>query len=303
MKKYSFIIPHYNSVKSLLKLLDTIPKNDDIQIIIVDDNSTDDISAAENYVTANPQCELYQNDTGVQSAGACRNIGLKHAHGKWVLFADADDYFLDNLQAQLDLYYDTIFDVIYFTPTSIDLLTNEISDRHLNTKNRIDDYLREPSFKNNVNLRLRNYVVWSKMISRELLVGFGINFEETYVANDTMFSAKLGSYAIKIKATSEVIYCVTKGANTLTSVTRERYKIRRAAYIRRYLYLKMTLFPNEWKLLKLAGASQLQHIINEKLGLAIFLETLYLFIKNRVRIFPSEYFNPVFLIRKLRSKY
>ena len=36
----SIIIPHYNSPDLLAVLLDSIPEKEDIQIIVVDDNST-----------------------------------------------------------------------------------------------------------------------------------------------------------------------------------------------------------------------------------------------------------------------
>jgi len=40
MPELSIIIPHYNSLELLVYLLDTIPKKDNIQVIVVDDKST-----------------------------------------------------------------------------------------------------------------------------------------------------------------------------------------------------------------------------------------------------------------------
>lgn len=39
--------------------------------------------------------EIYHNSKK-KGAGTCRNIGLERARGKWLLFADSDDLFLDN---------------------------------------------------------------------------------------------------------------------------------------------------------------------------------------------------------------
>jgi glycosyltransferase involved in cell wall biosynthesis len=39
MINYSFIIPHHNSPKLLERCLNSIPQRDDIEIIVVDDNS------------------------------------------------------------------------------------------------------------------------------------------------------------------------------------------------------------------------------------------------------------------------
>lgn len=39
MYKYSIIIPHYNIPELLQRCLDSIPERDDVQVIVVDDNS------------------------------------------------------------------------------------------------------------------------------------------------------------------------------------------------------------------------------------------------------------------------
>ena len=41
--KYSIIIPHYNTPELLLRCVTSIPERNDIQIIVVDDNSPDAI--------------------------------------------------------------------------------------------------------------------------------------------------------------------------------------------------------------------------------------------------------------------
>lgn len=40
---YSIIIPHYNIPDLLQRLLDSIPQREDIEIIVVDDNSSSDV--------------------------------------------------------------------------------------------------------------------------------------------------------------------------------------------------------------------------------------------------------------------
>ena len=43
MFNYSFIIPHRNTPKLLQRLLDSIPERDDVEIVIIDDNSDNSI--------------------------------------------------------------------------------------------------------------------------------------------------------------------------------------------------------------------------------------------------------------------
>lgn len=126
-KNLSIIIPHYNTPHLLHKLIDSIPQSPDIQIIVVDDNSDchlDILADLQGKYCA--QVEFYVNGTGRKGAGACRNVGLLHADGKWILFADADDFFLPGMYENICPYFDTNYDEVFFTPTSIYLDTEKL---------------------------------------------------------------------------------------------------------------------------------------------------------------------------------
>lgn len=49
--KYSIIIPHYNNPELLMRCLKSIPVSEDIQVIVVDDNSAD----ADTYLDRYPE--------------------------------------------------------------------------------------------------------------------------------------------------------------------------------------------------------------------------------------------------------
>lgn len=87
---YSIIIPHKNTITLLRRCVESIPKRNDVQIIVIDDYS-DIISAEEwnQFQQVYSHVELYLPEEG-KGAGYARNIGLKHAKGKWIIFADAD---------------------------------------------------------------------------------------------------------------------------------------------------------------------------------------------------------------------
>lgn len=105
--KISVIIPAYNSEMFLAETLDCLENQtlDDIQIIIVNDGSTDktaDIIAE--YAKKNSNIlSVYQKNSGVSAA---RNNGINHAEGKYTVFLDSDDIFspesLENIYNALE---------------------------------------------------------------------------------------------------------------------------------------------------------------------------------------------------------
>lgn len=100
--KYSIIIPHKNSPDLLKRCLESIPDRTDIQVVVVDDNSSSAI-IDWNLERANfkGNVELVLTKEGL-GAGFARNKGLTYIKGKWVLFADADDYYQSHTFDVLD---------------------------------------------------------------------------------------------------------------------------------------------------------------------------------------------------------
>lgn len=98
--KVSIIIPTYNEKDVLQKCLDSLSKQTykDIEVIIVDDGSTDPTSLKELRGASGYFKLLYQPHSG---AGAARNHGAKLAKGEILVFVDADmtfDHdFIENL--------------------------------------------------------------------------------------------------------------------------------------------------------------------------------------------------------------
>ena len=112
---YSIIIPHKNTPLLLRRCLDSIPERDDIEVIIVDDNSMNINWDDWKFNTNVSLLKTYKN----KGAGFARNIGLKRAVGKWILFADSDDFFSQQFTLLLDGYRDSDYDIIYFMFTSV----------------------------------------------------------------------------------------------------------------------------------------------------------------------------------------
>ena len=121
----SVIIPHRNSTSTLSRLLDSIPYDDDVEVIVVDNSvikvCRDDICSKRKYT-------LIYSDPN-KGAGCARNVGLSIASGKWVFFADADDYFSAEAFLSFQKYYSSANEIVFFKSRGIYDDTGEPSQR------------------------------------------------------------------------------------------------------------------------------------------------------------------------------
>ena len=89
----SIIIPCFNAEKTLEKCLESVVQQSyaNLEIIIIDDGSTDETSLIYNKFQSNDEriLVLKQQNSGVSKA---RNTGVKAATGDYICFVDSDDW-------------------------------------------------------------------------------------------------------------------------------------------------------------------------------------------------------------------
>lgn len=91
------IMPLYNQ-QNLFKVgLDSIPPRDDIEIIIIDDGSTDDsLAEAREYQSHSPKNIVILRNLENKGVAYTVNKGLDYAHGEYIVLLGSDgDYFVD----------------------------------------------------------------------------------------------------------------------------------------------------------------------------------------------------------------
>lgn len=92
MTKLSIIIPTYNNGELLKQLLNKLLAqkdklaSDDVQIIVVNDGSTEDMGFLQLYAQ---DVTIANKDNG--GAASAKNVGLDMAAGEYVAFVDSDD--------------------------------------------------------------------------------------------------------------------------------------------------------------------------------------------------------------------
>ena len=89
----SLVVPVYNVAPFLERCLDSLDAQDldGMEIVFVDDGSTDDCPAIlARYAAQHAQMRVIRQENGGLSAA--RNTGLDHVNGEYVAFADSDDW-------------------------------------------------------------------------------------------------------------------------------------------------------------------------------------------------------------------
>ncbi|MFS1058410.1 glycosyltransferase family 2 protein [Enterococcus casseliflavus] len=167
----SVIVPVYNGDKylsSLLKYMRKSIRNKNIEVIVINDGSTDNTKQILNQVRDKNFKVIHQENMGVSAA---RNCGISNACGKYITFIDSDDSFDDNY---FDQFIQNINGNHYFMYANL-----------IKTNNKITKNLDVFSKKNII--EIENHVT-SRFFLKSLLEEHKINFnEDLTIGEDFLF--------------------------------------------------------------------------------------------------------------------
>ncbi len=243
--KYTFIIPHKNSPDLLQRCIDSIPTRADVQIVIVDDNSSIEKVDFVKFPGLNRiNTEVHFTKEG-KGAGYARNVGLSYAKGKWLLFADADDYYVPEILNILDKQLPNSLDILFFNVFS------NVEGIYNRAKIINEDY--ELFFKTkDINIiKYKNWPPWNKVFSKKFIDENKLSFEEIPVGNDAMFSLNASLLSKNISVINNQLYCITNQPQSIT--------FKKMDYERRMAYLRINIRIN--KFLKNINLSNFQLLI------------------------------------------
>ncbi|MCR5850360.1 MAG: glycosyltransferase family 2 protein [Bacteroidaceae bacterium] len=215
MHIFSIIIPHHEIPMLLQRCLDSIPDVPEVQVIVVDDNSSEQKVDFGQFPGLNRKYTLCIFDKEGGGAGHARNIGLRHADGKWLVFADSDDFFTKDAFHILNSHKDAPYDILLFKSNSVNSEDLSPSNRFADLNNAIDEAL--TGKKDNKAAILSRPGPVCKMFRRSHIQQKDIWFDETMASNDQMFVFKATCWAQDdaVAVFNETLYTVTTRKGSL----------------------------------------------------------------------------------------
>lgn len=203
MKNISVIIPVYNSDATIEECLDSLIAQtifDDMELIIVDDCSTDrSVDKIKIYETGHPENIVLICLDKNGGPGNARNVALEYASGKYIGFVDSDDAVYPSMYEKL--YNEAVrTDADYVdsgfydqkNDRAIVFVTDELSGE-LNDKKRSD-------------LIVTGGFICTKIFKRTLIDTLSMGFRREYVLEDMDYLIECTARAERISSVKEIMY-------------------------------------------------------------------------------------------------
>lgn len=208
MSKVSVIVPIYNTQKYLSRCLDSLINQtlDDIEILVVDDGSTDGSSRiVDQYALKSRKIKVFhQKNGGVSKA---RNLGLLNATGEYIGFVDSDDYIQPSMYSTM-LYYAESENADIVQCGIVYSADNSANPDNSIRSNKVDNLVgAEELVKGLLDGKIINSVC-SKLFSRKVVSGIGFS-EDLVFAEDFEFTSKCLLFAEKVSILKQPLYIYT----------------------------------------------------------------------------------------------
>lgn len=207
MAEVSVIVPVYNVEKYLKRCLDSLTNQSfkDIEIIVVDDGSTDrSYSIARNLALNDHRIKLYRQEN--RGSSHARNVGLNESTGKYIMFLDSDDYYKkDCIEKAYHNIKNNDADICIFGSRFVDENGNYIKSV-IPLKKGIAEIKDEKS----ILLDIEN-CTWDKIYKSELIKENHIHYIENLYYQDLAFTFTSIMYARKISFVNKELIVYTCG--------------------------------------------------------------------------------------------
>ena len=216
--RLSIIVPVYNVEPYLRKCIDSLLNQDltedEYEIVLVDDGSTDRCGAiCDEYASRHPHVvALHQPNGGLSAA---RNSGIDEAKGNYVMFVDSDDYLDPNvLKALVDKVEADGLDVLRFNYRNVNeryeaFEPNKVSKPFMDYRDEVCDGL---TFL--VERLGFGCYAWQFVVRRGLLDA--CRFKKGIYLEDTEWTPRLLAEVQRVTSTDLIVYNYLQREGSIT---------------------------------------------------------------------------------------
>ena len=208
----SIVIPMYNVQEYVGECLQSLidQQYGDFEAICIDDGSTDaTLERAKDAVGDDARFRFFTQENGGQSRA--RNFGIDQARGEYLMFLDADDYFVPHTLARLvevarhdDLdYLDFTAHTFYETPRARELRNEDYYETRPDIPGVMTGAQLFVQYQRHVEYHCSPCL---HFVARSLVEGAGLRFEEGIIHEDELFSPVLIAQAKRARYLNEVLY-------------------------------------------------------------------------------------------------
>lgn len=224
--KISVIIPVHNGGKFLNECLQSVCNQTlkDIEIICVDDASTDDSAKIlSSFAEYDPRITVitHAENTG---AGIARNHGLEIARGKYISFLDADDIFEKHyLESMYTACEKHDLDFVTCRCDLFDANTKEVTGAEWAVRKELLPAKQVFSIQDTHNIfKLFTGWAWDKLYRRQFILDAKLKFQGLETTNDMYFTFMALVKANRISVVDDVLVHHRTNVKNSVSNTREK---------------------------------------------------------------------------------
>lgn len=215
----SVIVPVYNAVLHLRELLESLAAQTlrSLEIVVVDDGSTDgSAELIRDFAGTDARVRVITRVNG--GVSAARNTGLQAARGRWLAFADADDWVAPDayrnwlLQADglaVDLLVGTLFRFCDRQSATIPASSQPVSMRVMPGRQWIREAVDQRDWK---------HYVFLQLVRAEVVRAGGLRFLEGIIHEDVLWTTDLALVVQRVGFCDAPFYGYRQTAGSLSGV-------------------------------------------------------------------------------------
>lgn len=214
MPEISVIVPVYRAEDFLTKCVDSILNQSfsDLELLLIDDGSPDSSGAlCDEYAAKDARVRVFHKEN--EGVSVARNLGMKEATGRFIAFADSDDWLPENAleslyRACIDQEADSAGGAHYRVEVSGQLALEKAAlppgvygpeEIHSGIVHRLlGDRMGDPE-------TLLNGFIWRFLFTRSIIIDHNIHFAGAYL-EDEIFLMEYFCYVQRLAIVDQSVY-------------------------------------------------------------------------------------------------